>query len=86
MKTFLTPLQYNEIYSTHTDIIINPSMNEEVTRLKIICDNQKVVIAINQKIASDMRKLLQDVISDDSSRYNRPSYYYNIKKYLEEES
>jgi hypothetical protein len=85
MKTFLTPLQYNEIYSTHTDIIINPNMNEEVTRLKIICDNQKVVIAINQKIASDMRELLNDVISDDSSRYNRPSYYYKIKKYIEEE-
>lgn len=28
--------------------------------------------------------LLREVISDDGSRYNRPSYYYKISKFIKE--
>jgi DNA repair exonuclease SbcCD ATPase subunit len=33
LKTFLTPLQYNEIYSAHTSIVINGSFSEEKSYL-----------------------------------------------------
>lgn len=30
-----------------------------------------------------LRELLKEVVDDDGSRYNRPSYYFKIKKALE---
>ena len=84
MKTFLTPLQYNEIFSASTDIVINGSVNEEVSRLRTIVQNMKSVVAINQKENDEMMTLLNLVITDDGSRYNRPGYYYKIMKYLKE--
>jgi hypothetical protein len=41
MKTFLTPLQYNEIFSASTDIVINGNVNEEISRLRTIIAKQK---------------------------------------------
>lgn len=29
-----------------------------------------------------MKELLNEVLNDDGSRYNRPSYYYKIKDFL----
>lgn len=49
MKTFLTPMQYNEIYSVHTDIVINGNVNEEISRPRTIIENMKTVIELNQK-------------------------------------
>ena len=31
-----------------------------------------------------LRELLKEVVNDDGSRYNRPSYYFKIKKALED--
>ena len=31
-----------------------------------------------------LRELLKEVVNDDESRYNRPSYYFKIKKALED--
>jgi hypothetical protein len=37
MKNFLTPLQYNEIFSASTDIVINGNINEEKSYLLDKC-------------------------------------------------
>lgn len=33
-----------------------------------------------------LRELLKEVVNDDGSRYNRPSYYFKIKKALEKKN
>jgi len=48
---------------------------------------QKTGIAIVNKIYNEDNLrialgLLQEVISDDGSRYNRPSYYYKISEFI----
>ena len=51
-------MQYNEIYSAHTDIVINGNVNEEISRLRTIIENQKAVIEINQKENELLRQAL----------------------------
>jgi hypothetical protein len=98
MKTFLTPIQYNEIYSESTGILINGRFseeksilmerNKELTRKLLIfsddLDRAGNELFMQEGLIKEMKELLALVVNDDGSRYNRPSYYYRIQSFLKE--
>lgn len=65
MKNFLTPLQYNEIFSASTDIVINGNINEEKSYL---LDKCKALKAKNVELEKKLTEALNGALL---KRYNK---------------